>query len=82
MTWALTIWTLLMGVWIAAGAATASGDAKNCGTLTQKACNDASDAGTAIGVGLLIFLWFMGFVVLGIIWFASRPRAGSAPTAS
>jgi len=74
MTWTLIGWTALMGVWIVAGAATATGDAKNCGPLTQKACNDASDAGTAIGVGLLVFLWFMGFVVLGLVWFMSRPK--------
>jgi len=74
MTWALIVWTVVLGAWVIAGAATATGDAKNCGTLTQKACNDASDAGTAIGVGLLVFLWFMGFVALSIVWLMTRPR--------
>jgi uncharacterized membrane protein len=74
MTWALIGWTVLMGIWIVAGAATASGDATNCGTLSQKACNDASNVGTGIGVALLVFLWGFGFVILSLVWFMTRPK--------
>jgi hypothetical protein len=48
-TWALAIFTALMGIW----------------------------AGTAIGGGIAIafigILWFVGFIVLGLVWLMSRP---------
>lgn len=74
MTWVLLIWTGLMTVWIIGGATSADTADKDCGTLSQASCEGAQDAGTAIGVGLLIFLWFLGFIVLSLIWFMSRPR--------
>jgi hypothetical protein len=79
MTWALIAWTGLMGVWIATAIGSA-GDAKNCGTLSQKACNDAANVGTGIGVVLLFLLWGFGFVILSLIWFMSRPN--KQPTTS
>jgi hypothetical protein len=74
MTWVLIAWTVLMGVWIAASAASASGQPNDCAGLSQRACNEASNAGTAIGVGLLVFLWGFGFVILSLVWFMSRPK--------
>lgn len=77
MTWVLVLWTGLMLVWIIGGATSADTSDKDCGTLSKEACEGAQDAGTAIGVGLLIFLWFLGFVVLSLVWFMSRPRERS-----
>jgi hypothetical protein len=74
MTWALIAWSVVMGIWIVAAASTASGQPNDCVGLSAKACNDASDAGTAIGVGLLLFLWGFGFVILSLVWFMSRPK--------
>jgi hypothetical protein len=42
--------------------------------LSSSACHDAAGAGTAIGIGVLLFVWFFGFIVLSIIWFMSRPQ--------
>jgi hypothetical protein len=35
--------------------------------------------GTGIGVALVIFLWFFGFVVLSIIWFMTRRKGRTCP---
>jgi hypothetical protein len=77
MTWALIVWTALTGFFMIAGVNQASGvsaECKNDVTLGTKLCNDAQDAGTAIGVGLLLGLWFVGFIVLSLVWFMSRPK--------
>lgn len=73
MTWVLIVWTGLMGIWIIAAVASASSP-KDCAGLSQKACNDAANVGTGIGVALLVFLWGFGFVILSLVWFMSRPR--------
>ena len=33
-----------------------------------------TDIGTGIGVTLIGGLWFVGFLVLSIVWFMTRPR--------
>lgn len=78
-TWALVIFNVLMAIWVIAGAASAGGNATNCGMLDQQSCNVARDVGTGVGVAALIFLWFIGFVVLGIIALVSRPRNRVCP---
>jgi hypothetical protein len=86
MTWALWIWSGLMFTWMAAGAA--SSPAKDCATdpsvtsgiMTKQSCIDASNAGTGIGIGLLFFFWFLGFVALGLVWLMTRPRNRQCPT--
>jgi hypothetical protein len=69
-TWALLIWTALAVIWIATGVG-AMGELGPAGS-------DAEEAGRAIGAGLgitvIVFIWFIGFIVLGIVWFMSRPK--------
>jgi RNA polymerase subunit RPABC4/transcription elongation factor Spt4 len=78
-TWAVVIWTILMAVWIAAGASSAS---NNCAGKTGSDLS-ACQAGTAIGGGIavtfLVLLWFIGFVVLSLIWLMSRPDRRLCP---
>jgi hypothetical protein len=86
MTWTLWVWTTIMFIWMIGGAATAN-NAKHCATdsavvsgiLTQHQCTEASNAGTGIGVGLVFFLWFLGFVVLGLVWFMTRRKGRVCP---
>jgi len=73
MTWIVLAFNVIMLIWVIAGASTASGQPKDCGSLDAQTCNAASDAGTAIGVSLLIFLWVAGAVILGITWLVTRP---------
>lgn len=66
MTWAIVIWTVLMLIWVISGlnAAGASGN-----TSTAYA------AGVGIAITFIFFIWFVGFIILALIWFMSRPKA-------
>ena len=84
MTWALLIWSVLMLIWVIAAAGNASSSAHEyCMThhefLSMRECESLHEAGTGVGVGLVIGLWFFGFVVLSIIWFMTRPRGRECP---
>jgi len=85
MTWAILVWSGIMFAWMVAGAASspasdcATDPAVSSGILTKQECIDASNAGTGIGVGLLFFLWFLGFVVLALVWLMTRPRHRQCP---
>lgn len=59
---------VLFIVWIIAGANSANGNPSDCSGLDVKTCNDASDAGTAIGVALIIVLWAIVDIILGVTW--------------
>jgi hypothetical protein len=75
MTWAIHVANLLFLIWIIAGVSGRT--SKDCAAnefLSKQDCVAASDAGTAIGVGLIVFLWFLVFVVLALVWFMTRPH--------
>lgn len=84
MTWAILAWSVIMGIWIVAGAGTAAqttpeearciAEAKTNPFMSASDCSTFADAGTAIGVAALVFVWFFGFVILSIVWFMSKPR--------
>jgi len=76
MTWAIWIWSAVFIVWIIAAIATRT--SKDCAPGDQL-CTDASDTGTGIAVVLLMLLWFLGFVVLSLIWFMTRPKHRECP---
>jgi hypothetical protein len=67
-TWGLIIWTGLMALWAFSGAMNAS---SSCADATY---GTACAAGAGIGIMLLGGLWFMGFIVGSVIWFASKPK--------
>ena len=80
MTWVLNVWNVIFLIWIIAGVSDRGSKSCEASTYLSKSdCIAASDAGTAIGVGLIIFLWFLGFVVLAIIWFMTRRRGRLCP---
>lgn len=83
MTWAILVWSVIMIIWIIAGASSAN-NSSHCADeasrfLSQQACTDARDVGTGIGVALLVALWFVGFVILSIIWLMTRPKGRECP---
>lgn len=72
-TWLMTGWTAFVAVWIIGGVATRP--SKDC-VPGDQLCQDASDAGTGIGVGLILVLWFIVFVVLALVALLTRkPQA-------
>jgi hypothetical protein len=85
MTWVLNIWNVLFLIWIIAGIAGRT--SKDCatnpdvvsGAISKSACEAASDAGTGIGVALIFFLWFLGFIVLSLVWFMTRRKGRECP---
>ncbi len=84
MTYVLWAWTIIFGIWIIAGSSSGVSQAnKDCatnhGVLSVQACQDASHAGTAIGAFLIFLLWLIGFLVLSIVWFMTRPKGRECP---
>jgi len=81
MTWVVILWCVLMAVWIIA-ALSSSGPNTNCVHhlyLSKQTCESVSTAGTGIGVVILWFVWFFGFIVLSLIWFMTRPKGRDCP---
>jgi hypothetical protein len=66
MTWAIVIWTVLMLIWVISGLQSA-GASGNTST--------AYTAGVGIAITFLFGIWFVGFIILALIWFMSRPKA-------
>ena len=74
MTWVLLIWCILILVWAVAGAA-----GNDCGSETTQLNQEACEAGTGIGVALILFIGFIGFVFFSLIWFMTRPKGRDCP---
>jgi hypothetical protein len=74
MTWAILAWTGVFILWAATGVGAIS---DQCAGLTGDElalCQAATAIGGGIGLTLIFSLWFIGFIVLAIIWFMSRPK--------
>ncbi|MEU5243761.1 hypothetical protein AB0G81_06530 [Streptomyces asoensis] len=62
-------------IWVITGASNASGTPEDCRSLTGddlKLCEDASEVGTTIGVGLIIGLRAAVDVILGFTYVVYR----------
>lgn len=71
MTYVVWAWCILIVVWAIAGAA--STPAQHCGRF-QHACVEGAQAGTGIGVAIVLLIGFFGFVFFSLIWFMTRPK--------
>ena len=80
MTWVLIIWCAIILIWAIAGAA-GSDCANQAGDqfLSAKDAQDACDAGTGIGVALILLVGFFGFIFFGLIWFMTKPKGRDCP---
>lgn len=74
MTWVLLAWVVLMIVWIIAGVSSNSDNCDDEAPDMRELCEAATDVGTGIGVGIIVVIGFMGFLILSIIWFMTRPK--------
>ncbi|NNN35804.1 hypothetical protein HLK59_36675 [Streptomyces sp. S3(2020)] len=67
---------LLMLLWLVVGLNAASDEGESC---TDQLCQDANDVGTAIGAGIVLFIWAAGAVILGVIWLVTNRSLQQGP---
>jgi hypothetical protein len=83
MTWVVIGWCVLILAWAIAGGAssnsTAYCEAHPSAYLSLKACEEASNAGTGIGVAIILLIGFFGFVFFSFIWLMTRPKRRACP---
>jgi hypothetical protein len=75
--WVFLAVQALFLIWVITGAASGHTAAASCHDpyLTRQQCASASEAGTAVGVGLIIVFWAVVDVILGIsygVWKLAR----------
>ncbi|MGB8942434.1 MAG: hypothetical protein WCD21_19660 [Streptomyces sp.] len=70
--WAFLAVQLVFLLWVIVGARSGAGTPDDCGPLDAQSCNDAENAGTAIGVGLVIVLWALVDIIVGITYAVVR----------
>jgi len=79
MTWVLIIFTVIMFAWMIGGGISAGNSCNDYSGQYQSAKEAGCQAGTAIGVAGIFGLWVVGFIVLSLIWFMTRPRGRDCP---
>jgi hypothetical protein len=72
-TWALVIWTVLMGTLALIGLATAAPDPCGYDLGSLAYCVADQGAGSVLGMQTLGRIWGVGMIVLGAVWVATRP---------
>ena len=75
--WVFLAIQVLFVIWVIAGAASGHSAAVNCHDqyLTRSQCASATEAGAAIGVGLIVVFWAVVDVILGVsygVWRLAR----------
>lgn len=63
--WVYAAIQALFIAWIVSGIVGAQGTPTDCGSLSAETCNAAADAGTAIGVALVVALWVVVDIIVG-----------------
>jgi hypothetical protein len=74
MTWVLIVWSAIILIWAIGG-----GASNNCSSQASQAAKSGCEAGTGIGVAIILFIGFVGFVFFSLIWFMTRPRGRECP---
>lgn len=74
MTWVLIVWSALILLWAVLGAG-----ANECASEPTQQLREACEAGTGIGVALILFIGFFGFAFFSLIWFMTRPKGRECP---
>jgi hypothetical protein len=75
----IVVINVLFLIWIIAGVAS-TGD--SCAGLTGpelEACEAGTAVGASIGVGIILFLWFLVDAILGILWLVTRSKGRPCP---
>jgi hypothetical protein len=76
-TWVILAFNVIMLIWVITG--TASGESCSGKTGYDLTECEAGQAGTGIGVFLVILLWALGDIILGVLWLVTKPRKRECP---
>jgi len=68
--WTFILFNILMIIWLIAGV-----NAAQKVDAVSEAERAGRDAGTAIGVGIIVTVWALGDVILGLFVLLTRPKA-------
>ena len=79
MTWAIVIFTGLMFGWMASAGGTEVCNEYPVGSVERQNCEVGEDTGTGIGVVLLGLIWFVGFLILSVIWLMTHGQKRLCP---
>lgn len=78
MTWVIVIFTVIMGAWIFGGLQASSTPcpptSSNC-----EAYLTGQRVGQGAAITIMLGIWFIGFIILSIIWFMTRPTRRICP---
>ena len=76
MTWALWLFTLLMGVAIVSAlvANTLGDDCPDPPRARDDFCQEAAALGFVVGIGVLFCVSALGFAALNVAWFKTQPK--------
>lgn len=80
MTWLIIGWTVTNFVWTMvalaqSGDGTQTTEYQDCIQFNSpEDCKTAFGVGQGIGVGLAFMVWFVGFIILAIIWAMTKPK--------
>lgn len=75
MTWVLIFWCGLIIAWaVGAAGSTHCSDQTGDQFLSRQDAQSACEAGTGVGVALILFVGFFGFVFFSLIWFMTKPK--------
>lgn len=73
LTWVILVVDLLFAFWIIGGLASVSGNCSGKTGAALEACRNGTAAGATIGVALIVVFAAAVNVILGVIWFVTRP---------
>jgi hypothetical protein len=81
-TWAIAIWTGFMALAIFGAFLGIGGDCVGLTGSDLSACQADAWARGGVGLGLLVFLWFVVVAPLAIWWFFTRPKGSAAASSA
>lgn len=68
-TWALVIWSALMGFWLVSYVGS-----NDCASKGDEASRSGCETGTGIGIFIIFIVGVLGFIALSLVWLMSRSR--------
>ena len=72
-TWALVSWNVVMVLWLASALRGEFDCDRETGTA-RAVCDAGASIGMSLGPSLVGIVWFLGFITIGLIWLARRPK--------